>query len=222
MRSETNSTGAADVKHERTSRADFYTGTKTALIGAGHAREGQFPGDPGRPKTSCSYDRDGIALCKCSRSGWSNICRRGKMFRVLIRVDQEQEERRRADEGAERERSEEAANAKLSLRDLPSSEDEFRRGVATKLRDFVRTFVPVFCDAGKHFHGYTIDAEPVMMSIDALIEAVMRADVHFDEQRHKRFELALRAQVAAGDGSFVQSLAKLTKVDPALVEGIES
>lgn len=45
--------------------SDEYVGTREALIAAGLAKPGEFPGDPGRNKTVTSYAPDGTSIRHC-------------------------------------------------------------------------------------------------------------------------------------------------------------
>ena len=47
------------VEVRRSAWCDIHTGSKEALIATGIAKDGQFPGDPGRGRTSASYSSDG-------------------------------------------------------------------------------------------------------------------------------------------------------------------
>lgn len=77
---------------------DWHTGTKTALIAAGIASDGQFPGDPGRGSTSCSYRKDGSPVHQGmhARESVLRIMRYGKKFQARVLVDEAEQKRRRA------------------------------------------------------------------------------------------------------------------------------
>lgn len=81
------------VKVERSTWFDDYTGSKEALIAAGIVGDGQFPGDPGRGSTSVSYSRHGIST-GAGKKAALQILRQGKKFRVRIRVDIAESNRR--------------------------------------------------------------------------------------------------------------------------------
>jgi len=77
---------------------DRYIGTKAALIAAGIAADGQFPGDPGRGLSSCGYYEDGEP-CRRGRpqKAWLRIQRRGKQkFEAQVLVDADERRRRAA------------------------------------------------------------------------------------------------------------------------------
>ena len=81
-------------------RADYFKGTKNQLIAAGVAKEGQFPGDPGRGKTMATYDVLGNPV---SRGGNRNaetgfqIRRAGRdCFSVEVTLPEDEYQRRLA------------------------------------------------------------------------------------------------------------------------------
>lgn len=81
--------------------SDEFFGTKEDLVRAGLARDGQFPGDPGRGKTMVTYDANGNAVGKgCTLrqrvpEGMTEIRRAGRSrFCVLIRVSKDEHARR--------------------------------------------------------------------------------------------------------------------------------
>lgn len=87
-------------KRQDTGSDDFF-GTKEDLIRAGLARDGQFPGDPGRGTTMVTYDANGNAVGKgCTLrqrapEGMMEIRRAGgSRFCVLIRVSKDECARR--------------------------------------------------------------------------------------------------------------------------------
>lgn len=47
------------VFREPSYKAAMYTGTAEALMAAGIAQDGQFPGQPGNPKTMCTFNAAG-------------------------------------------------------------------------------------------------------------------------------------------------------------------
>ncbi len=80
---------------------EAYRGTKALLIACGLAADGQFPGDPGRGKTSVTYDKRGIQTphrIGIDREGSFQITRSGRAkFVVSVWVrDSESELRREA------------------------------------------------------------------------------------------------------------------------------
>lgn len=89
-----------EVRHERDSWGDTYIASKAALIAAGRAQDGQFPGDPGRGSTSCSYTENGepVRRGRAAREKVLSITRYGKLFKVWVAVDKQEGERRRAAE----------------------------------------------------------------------------------------------------------------------------
>lgn len=86
----------ASLEKREEIHSDDYIGTKEQLIAAGLAKQGQFPGDPGRGKMMVSYDPSGRAVGQGrSRNGGIQIRRAGRSrFCVSVRVQDEERERR--------------------------------------------------------------------------------------------------------------------------------
>src|SRR4051812_30988168 len=77
----------------------IHLGSREQLIAAGFASEGEFPGDPGRGKTMCSYDANGVPVRKgVSRSTKTKSIRRAgrHRFEISINVDKPEQDRRLA------------------------------------------------------------------------------------------------------------------------------
>lgn len=91
---------------------DFYSGTAEALIAAGLATPDEFPGQPGRPKSSVAYR---LAAGKQGAHRWDRapgyriITRVGGGFRIDITASHEEHERRVEKEWADRAAAKKAA-----------------------------------------------------------------------------------------------------------------
>ena len=124
------------VRVERYDWGDVCRGTRAALIAAGIVSDGQFPGDPGRGSTSCSYFADGSMFRRGGPGGCKSVLkieRYGKKFQVRVVADAAEQKRRRAPDAREVSRA--AVDARRvrtedldiqRLRDLPATAQDFR------------------------------------------------------------------------------------------------
>jgi len=229
------------VKTEETT-ADTYTGTKDALIAAGLARANQFPPDG---KAGISYC-DGVAqkrrgnldeiYLRVERTSalWREQvgCPEG-MWRVRIGVSletvrqrkkQEQQDRlaRQAAElkaASDKSNAEDAEIARYRLNTLPLTVDEFRRKKARQLRDLLRMNIEPF---GRTHHGFeftTAGIESVLIACDAVLEAVMAAEVRFDQEIQQAKVSEMQAQIAAVEPAVASKIAALARPNPGILEG---
>jgi len=223
------------IDHSWPSR-DIYTGSMDALCRLGVASPDEFPGAPGRGKTMVTYRPDGRTISKGgggdkSRGpGWRQIFRRSaKVFSVEINVSSEEEQRRQAlhaafdaeQEALDREAQEKldkASRAKRNLNNMPDSVDAFRRHVVNRARSMLRVTCDIAAEPAAS-HGFTMDVEPIMSAFDAIVEAVVNAEVHFDAERHQRIAQDYRAQMAGADTAFRGHLAKLTEPNAMILAG---
>ena len=122
-----------DVKHDRYTWGDAYTGTKEALIAAGLAADGQFPGDPGRPTASCRYFRDGRPAQRGSRDAPNAIRRYGQKFVVEVGAEKEEEKLRLTERSwrADAAKAQAAVEKELgNLADQPATSKKFAKRAA--------------------------------------------------------------------------------------------
>lgn len=87
-------TVVAGVKTRKTVYDDEYTGTAETLAASGLLALDQFPGQPGLPIVSITYRPQGAGSCA---PGTMQVFRNpGGTFRVVIRVSDEEQERRQS------------------------------------------------------------------------------------------------------------------------------
>jgi hypothetical protein len=140
------------LRVERELTMDIYTGTREQLIAAGVVQDGQFPGDPGRGKTSVALLADGTA----ARRGTGvalRIYRQGKSrYGVYVPLSEEEEARRRAERKAERERERRIDD----LRKMAPTPKEFVHEVSETFCSLAAGFTKLYL---KRTDGYRMDEE---------------------------------------------------------------
>lgn len=90
----------SQVSIEHLEWCDFYRGRKTDLIAVGVAEEGEFPGDPGRTRLTCSYSRNGETFVRRAGqlSSWRQIRKESRgQFSVRVCVPEDERSRRAAE-----------------------------------------------------------------------------------------------------------------------------
>lgn len=209
-------------------RMDVYTGDAVALIKSGVVQEHMLPA-PGR--YSISWRAIGAKQPGNSSAHWEpgyTTIRRspaGDGFRVEVVVSREEQKIRHADYERKKDQSEDGreransrAKAEASLKAMPVDADDYRMQVVENMR-LMMAFIkaePV------DWHGFTLTEEGVegiLMSCDAVVEAILQAEVHFDEQRHRQIKMKHQQQIAEADESFQNILGNLTSAQPQILEG---
>ena len=215
---------APGIKVERWNWCDHYIGTKDALIAAGIFKDGQFPGDPGRGPTGCSYEPDGTPF---RRGGGRRapICiqRCGKrLFRVWISVDEEEEARRREAEAARDESRKKAEEAEAEVKreteklsKLPATEAEFAKRAADTMWSGLHVFfMAEYAAEGPGKSGYWFSVEDRDRFGDmarALYWEIRQAQPCFDATSRMLKVNEARAKCAKADAPLQQLLQSVTK-----------
>ena len=191
--------GVSQFFDEHRFAINTYVGTAQALVASGLARHDQFPGQPGRGKTRCSYRADGSSANN-SKYGWAmTIGRQGKnkFFVELPAPESEMANRERI--AAEKKAQEATALATAKdervrlrrvgqqLRVGPPAIDEFR---ADKKRDvdlYLRLLWCSITESGKGAFSLEIAkdgnvCERITRAFDSIRAAVQDATVVTDQK----------------------------------------
>lgn len=190
---------------------EFWHGTKEQLLAIGICLDGPWPGEPGgKLSWAKATDKRGYPL-RLSRysTTW------GTTYRVRIEIPQQD---RRGKE-VEEQRAIKRYEAQIRLRDMPSSADGFRRDLVKSIRHMLQCFIPA---KPSEWHGYALDDESVtaiLVSGDAVVEAIMAAKVNFDAKRHQEIALGYKKAIAEADNAFQDKLSLLTKPNAKILEG---
>lgn len=201
---------ALGVKFERQHWCDFYDGTKQALVDAGIVADGQFPGDPGRAKSSCSYERD---WSQRQRGGPLTapitVRAHGKRFQVWLRVDENEEGRRRdeVENSAEWRKASAVAEIEVKraferLAELPATKKEFAKRAADLFWASWGTFCAAYGQRGPGVCGHwftAADRERFSDLAEGLYHHIRNTDPQFDATQRMSKVNAARANAAKVD-----------------------
>jgi hypothetical protein len=200
-----------DVHVGRSIWWDEYVGTKARLIEAGLARDGDFPGDPGRGKVSCAYKRDGTPVRRGNRARDTaiRISRAGKRFVLIAYVDEAEHERRRAAAKARDEARAEALKAEAEVKrvsdelaELPATGEQFAERAANVFWAGFWVFFAKYSGSGPGDSGYWFNSEDreIFRDLaDRLYWEIRGAEPCFDAQRRMRKLNEARAKAAKAD-----------------------
>lgn len=190
--------------------SEDWHGSKEQLLAMGICLAGPWPGEPGgKERWAKATERRGYGV---SISRYSTIW---GLYRA--RIDIPQETRLQAADTRERAKEQGYAQAKLDL--MPKSVDEYRRECVKSARSYLAAAINARPVVG---HGYSVTDESmtaILMSCDAVVEAIMDAEVNFDAARHEQIALGYKKEIAGADSSFQQALSTLTKPNPKILEG---
>ena len=114
--------------------------------------------------------------------------------------------------------------AKLELEAIPKSAEDFRWECIEDIRRSLSCGIRYRSGQrdGERFHGYTLTdeaVEAILLSLDAVVEAIDEAEVHFDAELHRKCVLRRQHDIAALDSTFQSTLATLAKPNPKILEG---
>lgn len=202
---------AGGVKHEQDSWGDTYTASKAALIAAGCAQDGQFPGDPGRGSTSCSYTENGepVRRGRAVREKVLSITRYGKLFKVWAAVDKQERERRRAAEVQAAEWRKKAAEADAEIKseadklaELPATGEDYAERAAQLFWASFHVFWNRYGGSKPDASGYSFtpeDREIILALADRMYWELHEAQPRFDGQARMRKLTEARVRAAKAD-----------------------
>lgn len=216
------------VKEEKLD-VDWYTGTAAQLIAAGLVRADQLPP---RGRQWITY-QDGVPVRQgCNPPRDERFYRvqllSKDQYRVWIGLSAEVREQRdeaeagrllmRLEDHAQAKRAKAAEEARASLAAVPRTADAFRRALVSEVRMMMRLAldkVPRYME-----HGYSLSAESLeraMLSVDAVVEAVMESDVDLDITAHLALVNRHQAAIVAGTSEVLTQLARLSVPNPSLL-----
>lgn len=182
------------------SRADIYRGTAGELVAAGLVTVDMFPGQPGRPNTQTVF-----------HAGALEITKSGKPFRVSVKVDESEHQRRVERDNGDRAMADASELADRALNDLPRSAQEY----ASRHLKAVQLFVNCLGGAVRPKGGYSFDDRAVEQFEDAMsdlrdaVEALKLGIVTFDPARREGYIARIRHRAAWSDAGFQGQLATI-------------
>jgi hypothetical protein len=190
--------------------SEDWHGSKEQLLAMGIRLAGPWPGEPGgKERWVKATDSRGY------HASISRYCTIWDLYKARIEIPQEV--RRQSEAVVEREKKQVRAQANLDA--MPNTADEFRRELVKDARRWLA--IAISTESAK-WHGYSLTDESVtaiLMSCDAVVEAIMDAEVNFDAARHQQIALGYKKEIAGADSSFQQALATLTKPNAKILEG---
>lgn len=221
-------------------RYDEYTGTIDDLIAAGLLRRDQLPPEG---RTAISW-RNGVQQSRNVRRDehylrvtlkprgrailWVGVSAevsapRAVASREAWEARTQEEEQARKWQAEAKERLEKAERAKRNLASTlgMNSEKKFRMRLADGLRRSVKLETDYASEVST-WHGYRITADgadAILIAADALVEAIMQADVIFDAELRDKIIAGFRAQIRAADPSFERQFDALTAPNPSILAG---
>lgn len=218
----------APIEKMESPEGDFYKGTADQLIAAGLIRADQLP-PPGRfvvtflngqeRRGKGSYRKDENLLRVQYWCGKST-----GLYRVHVGVPVAVMRQRAAAEKSKYETIRQgriaaaAQAAQECLERVPRTAAEFRRDLVRELRLGVSISLDYGPRARKHGYALTPDSlEKVLISVDAVVEAIMQSEATLDHTAHLALVNSLQAQIAAGAGDLSTKLAQLTAPNFALL-----
>jgi len=191
--------------------AERWRGTKDQIKAHGIQLAGPWPHEPGGTRR-WAKGRDSRGY-KTSITRFSTIW--PGLYEAYIQIPYQAREAERPTTSPEQ-----AEKARASLASMPANADAFRANLVSDMRNFAA--VPLRMAMEAKFHGYTLDEDAlgeIHASFDAVVEAVVGAQVKFDPARHAEIACQYRAEIAAADQSFQGHFAALTQPNPCILEG---
>ena len=237
---------APGVKLDRWVWKDTYSGKIDDMVAAGIVRADRIPGAPGMAKTMFGIFPSGElapARTYCHGiPGTKSVRRTGKRLTVSVTLSKDDELARETALQASREAkkqkeqdrilimSNEERDAEIadhsmrmgpesSLKSMPKTVMDFRRKLVDDVRFHVR-YLADKCARAQADHAFVLDAgavEVIKISVDAVVEAVMAAEVTFDEARQTAIVHKLHGYMVAKGVGAPEQVAKITKLNPSLL-----
>jgi hypothetical protein len=115
----------------------------------------------------------------------------------------------------------EADLARRNLASMHDTADDFRADLVASMREYLGSIVRGAAKPAT-WHGYTLDEDAVgeiQASFDAVVEAIVGAEIRFDAPRHAEIAQKYRAQIASTDKAFQDKFATLVHPNPRILEG---
>lgn len=186
------------LKIDRYPHGDYYSGTREAIIAAGVAKDGMFPGDPGRNRTSVT-----IKEPQDSSGPHFNILRQSKKrFQVFVPTAPEECEAREESLDGERALGKAKDEAEKEMRAIPADEEMFRERCLSYFLASINMFKGL---SSSYAGGYALAPEDQANLDWALSEAertIESARITFDAKARSRQLIEIRGKVADADASF--------------------
>lgn len=224
----------AEIQRGAFEDGDRFVGTPEQLVAAGLIRSDQLP-----------VKRSMVNYVKGLRNTSHGSIRKnedwlqvrllpGGLCSVIKGISAAESNRRRA---ARREREREEGNARLqaqaaavrahlaeaartSLASIPRSGDAFRRSLVKELRWHIRFVLETMPRSAKHGYALAPDSlAAALMSVDAVVEKVMAAEVVVDHAANTALIHQCHVQIAAGAPELSQRVAGLGMPNPAILAG---
>lgn len=234
----------ASIKVAHCIEYEEYTGPKEDLIAAGLVTLDMFP-PPGRVGISYLNGVEVRRRCKVDETfrrvevftgGTVRVCHGVTREEIARRREKDREESRayaatRWVEHKAREAAQEAADRKkkadLARRNLKSvlrTEIEYRRSMVMAAREWVAAMLHLDQEqrGAVTWHAFSLTdegVEDILMSVDAVAEAIMRAEVLFDADKHAKIVKGYEDEIRAADPGFYAALDKLTTPNPSILQG---
>lgn len=222
----------APIEKMESPEGDFYMGTADQLIAAGLIRADQLPpperavvtflnGQERRGKGNYRKDENLLRVQRwCGKSTGLYRVHVGvpvAVMRQRAAVEQAKYDTARKDI-ARTGQALDAEAARERLEWVPRTADAFRRDLVRELRMGMRLSLDYGPRARKHGYALTPESlEKVLVSVDAVVEAVMQSDVLLDHAVHLALVNSLQAQIAAGAGELSAKVQQLTAPNFALL-----
>jgi len=193
-------TNAGTVKASEHFWGRVYEGRRDALIAAGIAARGDFPGDVGNPRK-----RVYRTIRKVDGEEVDVWVRRNSVHRFTVRIDFTEQQQARAED---RERAWDAANRAQRLIDsLPQDADDFRGRMVQLVESMMESVKETLGYAG---HGYFFDRsviERFEWATNEAAKALEDGKVKFHARRRREQILGLRGESSRADAGFKRFIA---------------
>jgi hypothetical protein len=197
----------------KSEHAERWRGTKDQLKAHGIRLDGLWPHEPGG-KRRAAPGRDSRGY-KASITRFSTVW--PGLYEAYITIPYEVW----GPTHNENQKANEVDLARRNLASMPNSVDDFRAHLVDSMRMLARINLDMAIKPAT-YHGYTLDEDAVgeiHASFDAVVEAVVCAQVKFDAALHAEIAQKYRAQIAAADQAFQAQFEMLVRPNPRILEG---
>lgn len=182
----------AEIQDEPYHRGWLFIGSRQALVEAGIAEPGWFPGEPGQRKTIGRASHQGRDICIFKRRG-----------RYQVFVDRNRDEQKRHKQNEELQKAKKLEADVFAL--FPKSAADFRAKSICALEEALSAYkarsLSPRCTLGGGY-GFTPEAiAEYEVAIAGAVEVLRYATVSFDAGHHARLTIAIRAETAKADAA---------------------
>lgn len=198
-------------------QCEHWRGTKAGFLAMGLLPGGPWPEDlePGKRFAKANDWRGYRGRIFRHSPPWPDL------YRVTVQIPEGVYRQELAALRESAETAEKAEKARQSLQGMLRKPDDFRHSLLDILRDFHQRIV-TRASSPYTWHAFTLDNESVedlLVSFDSIAEAMARAKVRFDAQRHEEIERGHQATIAAADPGFQSALATIVALGAAQGSG---